>query len=732
MTLSRNLFALSGVALAISATQVQAQSPVSEQEKLIITANRQLQQIAEIPGSVHVIEQEEIARQAAAGKDLRALLAQKLPSLGVSSETRTNAGQLMRGRSVQVMIDGVSLNSSRNISRQLESIDLDNIERIESISGATSIYGASASGGIINIITKKGGGAEPSIELHGGFSSSLQGGDDLSKQLGAAISGSQGRLDYRLSLELEQSGQFYSANGQRVLPDITQISSDYSDQHDLMLQTGFELDENQRLGLTLQHFSNEQDSDRAAYLGTNLANLRGAVPAEPVAGLALQNQPKTDRNLVNFTYTHEDLADQRLDVQVSHRSETIRFFPFPVISSYMAYTASEQATDVTSLKATLQKDLPSLDADLVYGLDMEQESFSAKARHFNVANAFASGGLVFKETGEVGRYPDVDTDSAAIFAQLNWHASERVTLKGGLRYQHIWQQVGDFVGYDQQNQIHLGSLARADAVPGGKTDYGALLGNIGVVYQLTPEQELYANLSQGFELPDASKYYGQGLYSGGTLLKGVSVSDSRLDAITTNSLELGWRLAKGDFDGQAALYYSESDKTVDINKSTFLINLLDQKKRIYGLELSGRYQFTPNWSAGGSYHHSVGETETAGGWKALGKLEAQPDKLVTWVGYEQGDLYLQLQSQTLFDYDEGFKDGQSSRAYEGYTLVDLLGTYQLGKGTLGFGVSNLLNEDYVTLWSQQAQDLYGSLASPTAFTFKGRGRSYALNYSVKF
>ncbi|MCV5264136.1 TonB-dependent receptor plug domain-containing protein, partial [Escherichia coli] len=68
---------------------------------------------------------------------------------------RTNYGQNLRGRAMLVMIDGVSLQSSRPISRQLDAIDPFNIERIEVLSGATSIYGAGATGGVINIITKK-------------------------------------------------------------------------------------------------------------------------------------------------------------------------------------------------------------------------------------------------------------------------------------------------------------------------------------------------------------------------------------------------------------------------------------------------------------------------------------------------------------------------------------------------------------------------------------------------
>lgn len=62
----------------------------------------------------------------------------------------------MRGRAIVVLIDGVRLNSSRTDSRQLDAIDPFNIEHIEVISGATSLYGGGSTGGLINIVTKKG------------------------------------------------------------------------------------------------------------------------------------------------------------------------------------------------------------------------------------------------------------------------------------------------------------------------------------------------------------------------------------------------------------------------------------------------------------------------------------------------------------------------------------------------------------------------------------------------
>ncbi len=92
------------------------------------------------------------------------MLSQLIPGMDVSSQGRTNYGMNLRGRSMMVMIDGVRLNSSRSDSRQLDSIDPFNIAHIEVISGATSLYGGGSTGGLVNIVTKKGQ-EEKQVEL---------------------------------------------------------------------------------------------------------------------------------------------------------------------------------------------------------------------------------------------------------------------------------------------------------------------------------------------------------------------------------------------------------------------------------------------------------------------------------------------------------------------------------------------------------------------------------------
>ena len=148
-------FALAAVAVSVS-TGLQANDATSDQEVMVVVGSRTPTSISEIPSSVWVIDRTNIEQQLETGVDLKTMLGKLVPGLDLAPQGRTNYGQNLRGRGVQVLINGVSLNNSRGLSRQFDSIDPFNVERIEVISGASSLYGGGATGGIINIVTRKG------------------------------------------------------------------------------------------------------------------------------------------------------------------------------------------------------------------------------------------------------------------------------------------------------------------------------------------------------------------------------------------------------------------------------------------------------------------------------------------------------------------------------------------------------------------------------------------------
>ena len=109
---------------------------------------------------------------------------------------------------IQVLVDGVRVKSPTTGQVDLSDISADQIERIEVIRGAQStLYGADAIGGVINIITKKGKG--PPIS---GFVQQEIGNYDTYVSRGL-VSGSWKILDYALSgSHQESNGQYPNDN----------------------------------------------------------------------------------------------------------------------------------------------------------------------------------------------------------------------------------------------------------------------------------------------------------------------------------------------------------------------------------------------------------------------------------------------------------------------------------------------------------------------------------------
>ncbi|MBN2213120.1 MAG: TonB-dependent receptor [Bacteroidales bacterium] len=131
-------------------------------EEVMISATRTEKKILEIPRSVTLITKQEIQKSGAI--NLAELLShqENFNVIGPNQTPGTNQSFFMRGISGEqsmVMIDGIRISdpSSVNNAVDLSEISLIGIDRIEIVRGAHStLYGSSAIGGVINLITEKG------------------------------------------------------------------------------------------------------------------------------------------------------------------------------------------------------------------------------------------------------------------------------------------------------------------------------------------------------------------------------------------------------------------------------------------------------------------------------------------------------------------------------------------------------------------------------------------------
>lgn len=176
---------------------------------LIVTATRTAQTADETLASVTVITRKDIEqRQARSVEDvLRGVPGLSLANSG--GPGKATSVFLRGGNSdhVLVLIDGVKVGSTTLGTTAFENIPVDQIERIEIVRGPrSSLYGSEAMGGVIQIFTRKGGGATTPF-----FSVGV--GSYRTNNTAAGVSGGGTRGWYNLSASDFNTAGFNACNG---------------------------------------------------------------------------------------------------------------------------------------------------------------------------------------------------------------------------------------------------------------------------------------------------------------------------------------------------------------------------------------------------------------------------------------------------------------------------------------------------------------------------------------
>jgi vitamin B12 transporter len=232
-------FSLAAITALVSTVTLQAQNTqVIELEKVVVSASNSEQLEDDVTEDVTVITAEEI--QERGYKTLKDALA-SVP--GVSFTSNGGFGQLtsvylrgMNSKNTLILIDGVRYNdvTSLNGEAQFSQIVLDNVERIEVIKGAQSgIWGADASAGVINIITKNP--QKKSIAF------AFKGGNYNTKQLSFTVADRIGAFDYLLALSHFDTDGFSAAEPGQSSPDYGRRGDDLGFEKDPYRNTTYNL-----------------------------------------------------------------------------------------------------------------------------------------------------------------------------------------------------------------------------------------------------------------------------------------------------------------------------------------------------------------------------------------------------------------------------------------------------------------------------------------------------------
>ncbi|HUP41148.1 MAG TPA: TonB-dependent receptor [Vicinamibacterales bacterium] len=157
-----------------SAPQVNEPSPVVEaEETVIVTATRTNTRLQDQPVRVEVIDREEIEEKALMTPGSVAMLLGETTGLRVQTTSPALGAanvriQGLRGRYSQLVADGLPLYGAQGDSFSLLQVPPLDLAQVEIIKGAASaLYGASALGGVINLVSRRPDTAERELLING-------------------------------------------------------------------------------------------------------------------------------------------------------------------------------------------------------------------------------------------------------------------------------------------------------------------------------------------------------------------------------------------------------------------------------------------------------------------------------------------------------------------------------------------------------------------------------------
>ncbi|PRH85905.1 TonB-dependent receptor [Labrys okinawensis] len=589
----------------------QSQEQQIELDPVTVTASRAERSVSDIPQSVQVIDRQEIDKQLQQSSSASAALAKLVPGFSVSNQTVSGASESYRGRDLLVLVDGVPLGTPlRDVSRILSLIDLNSIERIEMVAGASSLYGAGATGGTVNFITKKAEPGKPRISVNTALRAfTANAVDSVAPELSASISGkAENGLDYVLSGSGYLGRRTYDGSGWELPSDsmLGQGGGDRFGRVNLLAKLGYDFDAAKRLEFSAGwYYFNQTPRYMTDYSGAY------ARPdyRHPYTGQSVLEDTKS----LSLRYTDKDFALGSLNIVGFYNNIKKRFnystFSFPY-NSQVYYSFDPANPTSPDNQTTLYSDRGGVNLTIDTPLDTIWQG----------AKLTWGSDLIFEKTHQtLTNGQDVFTPlqqvTSAAFGQLQVPLTDRLTVRGGVRFEHFALDVDDFtrpaayaaVASSRDPRGYQDFVLPALRVTGGKFSYSKPTFNIGGTFKLTDTSEIFGGFSQGFALPDVGAYtrraglslaYACPVARPNCLPAGTSISYASIspEAQVVNNYELGIRGSHDRFKGSLTGFISTSSKGVTFDPITNTIS--QQKEFIYGGEFTGEYAATDQLTIG--------------------------------------------------------------------------------------------------------------------------------------
>lgn len=683
--------------------------PAAVTEDVTVSATRIETPVSTIPNTVTIIDAGTLAQRTAISDDLASTLEASVPGFAPGLKKLSGRGETLRGRNPLYLVNGVPQHTPlRDGERDGHTIDLDFVERIEVIHGANAIQGIGATGGVVNLVTRRprsDGSWTHDVKFSFGTDDSFSEGG-LSHKAAYLVGKRAGNVDFTAGASLQKRGLFFDAEGQPVGLYPTQGDIMDSTARNLYARAGIDFTPNRRLEVVANDFRLARDGDYVSVPGNRATGqLTTTVAGDPRPNVG--EPARNESTSVSFEFRDRAFLNGAAVIQ-GYVQDFYGLFEGGTFSTFALTTGGAPVLDQSAItskkwgaKATLV--LPATHTAGVtptLGLDVARDR-SAQ---------------VLARTGRTW-VPETAMTGVAPFVQLQRTITSRVFVNAGLRYESARLAVDDFTTLPS---------ARSTFVRGGRPSFTAWLPNLGTVVTLTPRVSVYASLAEGFTMPDV-----------GRVLRAVNVPGQSVDGLVdiepvrADNLEFGGDARLGAAKLHAAYYRSTSargsllERTID---NVFRVRR--QPTTIDGVDLTASADLSTSWTLGGTFAWLRGRFDSnADGVRDsdLDGLNIAPNRLNVFLdGTPRAGVTARLQVARAFDRAFSGLATTPNRNFDGYTTADLSVGWTTQLGTLRLGVENLFDQQYVTYFSQ---------TDPVAGTdnfFAGPGRSLTFAVERRF
>jgi hemoglobin/transferrin/lactoferrin receptor protein len=490
-------------------------------EEIVVTGTRTDRTILENPATLSVVTAAEIE---SINADTIADLVRHIPGISISDSGQAGLKRIrIRGeeaRRVALLIDGQEFTDHREVGVPLL-IDPSSVERIEVVRGPASVlYGAKALGGVVNIITRRGGPEPLQLNLSSTYDSATEGLHNI-----VSLNGQSNDFYYRFAVTDNKQKD-------RDTPDGKMENTSYnSDSITASLGKSFSSDGfagEQSVELVYEDF----DSDSEVYVEPEVRF------APPFLDFAI-DAPQRDREKVGFFYQfepdHQYLANGKINLfhQVSDR----QFNTFPSLfvgfrQDSSIYTTSELTSEggVAQLDWQLGEN-NYLISGIQYNRDRVDQS---RLREVSI-------NLAPPSSEEIDDRASMTT--WAFFLQDEWSMADDWTMTAGLR------QYSVDAGLDATTR---------DDLTAGDLDDDELIGSIALLYSGYENTTVRVMFSQGYIYPSLLQM-AMGAYAGSRFVN----PNLELDPETSDTFEIGMRHQGSRWTLDTTAFFTRSENYID-------------------------------------------------------------------------------------------------------------------------------------------------------------------------